>query len=68
MNNDTIKILEIRGYTMLYNDLRELKYKYNKLHNNEEITDTTHETITNQLTMFETEVINYISLIANKEG
>lgn len=68
MNTDTIKILQIKGYTMLYNDLKELRYNYNKLHNNEDITDTTHETITNQLKMIETELINYITMIANKEG
>lgn len=66
MNNDTIKILKIKGYTMLIQDIQELIYKYNELSNNGKITETTHEAIHEQLTMFKTELLNYITLIANK--
>ena len=66
MNDDTIKILKIKGYTMLIQDIQELTYKYNKLMNDEKISDTTHETIQEQLTIFKTELINYITLVANK--
>lgn len=66
MNNDTFKIQKIKGYTTLIQDIHELIYKYNKLNNNEKISDTTYETIHEQLTMFETELLNYITYIANK--
>ena len=66
MNNDTIKLQEIKGYTMLLDDMQELIYKYNKAHNNNKISDETHEAICNQLTIFKTELINYITLVANK--
>lgn len=66
MNTDTIKIQKIKGYTRLISDIQDLTYKYNKLHNNEEITDTTHEVITEHLTRFKNEVINYIDLVANR--
>lgn len=66
MNNDTIKILKIKGYTMLIQDIQELIYKYNKLMNDEKITETTHEAINEQLTMIKTELLNYITLTVNK--
>lgn len=65
MNNDTIKILKIKGYTMLIQDIQELTYKYNKLLNNEEITETTYEILYEQLTRFKNDIINYIDLVAN---
>jgi hypothetical protein len=66
MNNDTIKIQQIKGYTMLIRDIQELIYKYNELANKEKITDITHETAHEQLTMLKSELINYIELIVNK--
>lgn len=65
MNNDTIKLQKIKGYTRLLSDMQELGFKYNKLLNNEEISETTHEALHEQLTMFKTELINYIELVAN---
>lgn len=66
MNNDTIKIQEIKGYTTLIQDIQDLIYRYNKLCNNDKISDKTHETIYNQLTIFKEELMNYITFIANK--
>lgn len=66
MNSDTIKILKIKGYTMLIQDIQELIYKYNELSNNDKIAETTHDVIHEQLTMIKTELLNYITLIANK--
>lgn len=63
MNNDTIKIQKIKGYTMLIQDIQELIYKYNELSNNDKITETTHDVIHEQLTMFKTELLNYITFI-----
>jgi hypothetical protein len=65
MNNDTIKLQKIKGYTKLINDIQELIYKYNNLSNDGEITDTTHEAVHERLTMFENELMNYIKLVAN---
>lgn len=66
MNDDTIKILKIKGYTMLIQDIQELIYKYNELLNNDKISETTHEAINEQLAMIKMELLNYITLIANK--
>ena len=66
MSNDTLKIQKIKGYTMLIQDIQELIYKYNELLNNDKISETTHETTHEQLTMIKTELLNYITLIANK--
>lgn len=66
MNDDTIKILKIKGYTMLIQDIQELTYKYNKLMNNEDISETTHGTAHETLTIFKNELINNIESIVNR--
>lgn len=66
MNNDTIKVQKIKGYTMLIQDIQELIYKYNELLNNDKISETTHETTHEQLTMIKMELLNYITLTVNK--
>lgn len=66
MNNDTLKIQKIKGYTMLIQDIQELIYKYNELLNNDKLSETAHETAHEQLTMIKMELINYITLVANK--
>lgn len=65
-NNDTLKIQKIKGYTMLIQDIQELIYKYNELLNNDKISETTHETTHEQLTMIKMELLNYITLTVNK--
>lgn len=66
MNDDTIKILKIKGYIMLIQDIQGLTYKYNKLMNNEEISETTHKTAHETLTIFKNELINNIESIVNR--